>query len=107
MANGKRTWYMGTSDGLFLVERATGGDVAVRELGLRHTGGFRAPVLVDCADPNRLYAGTTRAGLFRSDDAGNSWREINQGVLYKDIWASFQHIREFPTAIMSLTPAHA
>jgi photosystem II stability/assembly factor-like uncharacterized protein len=59
-------------------------------LGLQNTGGFRAPVVVDCADPNRLYAGTTRAGLFRSEDAGATWREINRGIVYKDIWALAQ-----------------
>jgi photosystem II stability/assembly factor-like uncharacterized protein len=81
---------MGTSDGLFLVERTAGEEVSVRGLGLENTGGFRAPVVVDCADPNRLYAGTTRAGLFCSDDAGVTWREINHGILYKNIWALAQ-----------------
>ena len=90
MANSKRAWYMGTSDGLFLLERPTGGSASVRLLGLQGTGGFRAPIVVDSADPRRLYAGTTRAGLFRSEDGGASWREINRGILYKDIWALVQ-----------------
>src|SRR5260370_35496644 len=81
---------MGTSDGLFLVERNGQPGASVGSLGLRNTGGFRAPDVVDCADPNRLYAGTTRAGLFRSDDRGATWREINHGILYKDIGALVQ-----------------
>jgi photosystem II stability/assembly factor-like uncharacterized protein len=92
VAKPNQAWYMGTGDGLFLVERSSArGTVTTRLLGLENTGGFRAPIVVDCADPERLYAGTTRAGVFRSDDAGATWREINQGILYKDIWALVQH----------------
>jgi photosystem II stability/assembly factor-like uncharacterized protein len=90
VAISKQAWYAGTDTGLFLVERANG-QASTRKLGLEHTGGFRAPVVVDCADPNRLYAGTTRAGLFRSDDSGETWQEINQGITYKDIWSLVQH----------------
>src|SRR5437879_965222 len=88
MTTGNRAWYMGTSDGLFLVERNGDPGACVGSLGLRNTGGFRAPVVVDCADPQRLYAGTTRAGLFRSEDGwvirsqdgGASWQQLDQGV---------------------------
>jgi hypothetical protein len=37
-------------------------------------------VLVDPARPDRLYAGISAAGLFRSDDGGKSWEVANQGV---------------------------
>jgi photosystem II stability/assembly factor-like uncharacterized protein len=84
-------WYAGTSDGLFLIERGANGGLSARLLGLQNTGGFRAPAVVDCADPKRLYAGTTRAGVFRSEDGGETWREINQGITYKDVWALAQH----------------
>jgi|SRR5579859_3518722 len=84
-------WYAGTNDGLFLVERRSDGRASARLLGLQQSGGFRAPVVVDAADPHRLYAGTTRAGMFRSDDAGETWVEINQGIIYKDIWSLVQH----------------
>jgi photosystem II stability/assembly factor-like uncharacterized protein len=87
----KQAWYSGTSDGLFLIERGADGRASTRLLGLERTGGFRAAVVVDCADPRRLYAGTTRAGVLRSNDAGETWREINQGILYKDIWSLVQH----------------
>src|SRR5438105_4302748 len=86
-------WYAGTSDGLFLIERGSNGSLSARLLGLQNgqNGGFRSPVVVDCADPKRLYAGTTRAGVFRSEDGGETWRESNQGITYKDIWTLAQH----------------
>jgi hypothetical protein len=37
-------------------------------------------VLVDPTRPDRIYAGISAAGLFRSDDAGKSWVLANQGV---------------------------
>jgi hypothetical protein len=37
-------------------------------------------VLVDPTRPNRIYAGISAAGLFRSDDGGKSWELANQGV---------------------------
>ncbi len=85
------SWYAGTSDGLLLVQRESDDTASVHKLGLDSLGGFRAPVVVDKDDPRRLYAGTTRAGVFRSDDAGETWREINQGIIYKDIWSLVQH----------------
>lgn len=55
------------------------------------SGGFRAPIVVDCGDPRRLYAGTTRGGVLRSVDGGESWQSINDGLLYKDVWSLVQH----------------
>jgi len=90
VAASKQAWYAGTNTGLFLVERGPDGRASARALGLDDSGGFRAPLVVDCDDPRRLYAGTTRAGMFRSDDAGETWRDINQGITYKDIWSLTQ-----------------
>ncbi|MCA1648687.1 MAG: hypothetical protein LC797_25570 [Chloroflexi bacterium] len=73
VAGSRPAWYAGTGAGLFLVDRSNG-DASARELGLQHTGGFRAPVVVDRANPRRLYAGTTRSGMFRSDDRGETWQ---------------------------------
>jgi photosystem II stability/assembly factor-like uncharacterized protein len=89
----KQAWYAGTSDGLFFVERGSEGvgKTSARKLGLANLGGFRAPVVVDCADPRRLYVGTSRAGVYRSEDAGETWQEINRGIVYKDIWSLVQH----------------
>src|SRR5216684_6727450 len=87
----KQAWYAGTNNGLFVVERGPDRQASNRLLGLQHSGGFRAPVVVDCADPRRLYAGTTRGGMFRSDNGVETWLEINQGITYKDIWSLVQH----------------
>jgi hypothetical protein len=88
-----QAWYAGTGDALFMLERGATGQATIEPLGLQHAGGFRAAVVVDCTDPTRLYAGTTRAGMFRSDNGGKTWREINQGIIYKDIWSLVQHPR--------------
>jgi photosystem II stability/assembly factor-like uncharacterized protein len=88
----KASWYAGTTSGLFFIQRGSdAGEGSARKLGLDHAGGFRAPVVVDRDDPERLYAGTMRAGVHRSDDGGETWHEINQGIIYKDIWSLVQH----------------
>ncbi|HEX6513261.1 MAG TPA: hypothetical protein VF157_13240 [Chloroflexota bacterium] len=48
-------------------------------------------VLVDLFEPTRIYAGGYDDGMFRSDDGGRSWNEINQGIRYKSIWSIAQH----------------
>jgi hypothetical protein len=73
------------------VERGADGRASARRLGLEDAGGFRAAVVADCADPRRLYAGTTRGGVFRSEDGGATWQPINRGLLYKDVWSLTQH----------------
>jgi photosystem II stability/assembly factor-like uncharacterized protein len=37
-------------------------------------------VQIDPEEPSRMYAAISAAGAFRSDDAGESWTPINQGV---------------------------
>jgi hypothetical protein len=37
-------------------------------------------ILIDPTRPERLYAGISAAGLFRSDDGGKDWVTANQGV---------------------------
>ncbi len=37
-------------------------------------------IIVDPTRPNRLYAGISAAGLFRTDDGGKNWSLANQGV---------------------------
>src|SRR5216683_2309282 len=69
----RQAWYAGTNNGLFVVERGPDRQASNRLLGLQHSGGFRAPVVVDCADPRRLYVGTSPASVFRSDDRGETW----------------------------------
>jgi hypothetical protein len=38
-------------------------------------------ILVDPRDSRRLYVGLSAVGTFRSDDAGQTWKPTNQGVL--------------------------
>lgn len=37
-------------------------------------------ILLDSSNPNRIYIAISAAGAFRSDDAGKTWRPINQGL---------------------------
>jgi photosystem II stability/assembly factor-like uncharacterized protein len=37
-------------------------------------------IITDPARPDRMYAAISAAGAFRSDDAGATWRPINQGL---------------------------
>jgi photosystem II stability/assembly factor-like uncharacterized protein len=37
-------------------------------------------ILLDPTDPKRMYVAISAAGAFRSDDAGTSWKPINQGL---------------------------
>jgi photosystem II stability/assembly factor-like uncharacterized protein len=86
----KRSVYIGTADGLY-VSDLNGGLSEPRPLGLHGAGGMRCPVIVDIHNEQRLYAGTGQAGAFRSDDGGANWREINQGIISKEIWWIEQH----------------
>jgi hypothetical protein len=52
---------------------------------------MRCPLVVDYRNPSVLYAGTGQGGVFRSEDGGSTWREINQGIIYKEIWWVAQH----------------
>ena len=37
-------------------------------------------ILLDPADPKRIFVAISAAGAFRSDDAGKNWRPINKGL---------------------------
>ena len=37
-------------------------------------------IVVDQAHPGRLYVGISAAGVFRSDDAGQTWKTVNRGT---------------------------
>ena len=42
-------------------------------------------IILDPADPNRIFIAISAAGAFRSDDAGQSWKPINRGLHSKYI----------------------
>ena len=80
------TLLIGTRSGLYKAE----GD-QVTSLGTEQYGELRCPVVVDCADPNVLYAGTVRAGVVRSADGGRTWQTINDGLTCPEVWWLAQH----------------
>ena len=84
------TVYAGVEDaGLF---RSTDGGKQWQELpGLRchGTGSSWQPgaggmclhtIILDPVQPKRIFAAISAAGAFRSDDAGETWRPVNQGL---------------------------
>jgi photosystem II stability/assembly factor-like uncharacterized protein len=89
------TVYAGVEDAALF--RTTNGGQTWEELpGLRgHTTAAQwAPgaggmclhtVLLDQSRPGRMYAAISSAGAFRSDDAGETWRPINKGLVSEQI----------------------
>ncbi len=84
--------YIGTTDGLFIGAQKNGAFMA-RSVGFEGQGDFRAAVVVDHHDPNLMYAGTIRAGMFRSRDGGGTWEEINNGLMHRTVWSITQDLR--------------
>jgi photosystem II stability/assembly factor-like uncharacterized protein len=62
----------------------------VRPLGLQGKGQIKA-IIQDHKVATRLYAATLSEGVWRSDNAGASWREINTGILYRHGFSLVQH----------------
>lgn len=85
-----RVLYVGTVDGLYLVEEEDG-EFDARLIGFQGMGVMRAPAVQDVDEPRRIYAGTTKAGFFVSEDGGASWEEMNRGIVYKNVWSIAQH----------------
>jgi photosystem II stability/assembly factor-like uncharacterized protein len=84
------TWYAGVDDAALFVSRDDG--QTWRELdGLtrhptrpRWTPGFGGlclhSIVVDPTNPRRLWVGISAVGVFRTDDAGESWQLCNEGL---------------------------
>ncbi len=84
------TVYAGVEDAALF--RSTDGGTSWQELaGLRGhgTGPKWQPgaggmclhtIILDPADPGRIYIAISAAGAFRTDDAGKTWRPINRGL---------------------------
>jgi photosystem II stability/assembly factor-like uncharacterized protein len=88
--NSERILYIGTENGLYRAHRRNGGYEAA-PAGLQGKGAIRSPVVVDKNDPRRVYAATGRGGVFLSENRGERWREINEGITYKEAWSLVQH----------------
>lgn len=89
MAGTDRVLYLGTTNGLYEAT-GNGGGYETRLLGLEDKGFVKYPV-VDAEDPKRLYAGTMADGMWRSEDGGRTWREINHGLLFKEVFSVAQN----------------
>lgn len=86
------TLLIGTTDGLFETP-FDGSEFAPSLIGFtgNHDGAIRAQIIRDIHDPDRLYLATVRSGVWRSNDRGHSWTEMNNGLTYKEVWWIEQH----------------
>jgi photosystem II stability/assembly factor-like uncharacterized protein len=86
----RRTLLVGTPAGAFRVT-LNGGEPDIQPLGLEDVGGMRCPLLIDSRQPDVLFAGTVAAGVLRSDDGGQTWRAVNDGLSKTEVWWLEQH----------------
>ena len=84
-----RVVFIGTSDGVF-VAQGNGGQYQAKPAGLQGMGIVRY-LLADARVARRVYATTMKNGFWRSDDAGETWKEINNGILYREAWSLAQN----------------
>src|SRR5262245_57722340 len=80
---------VGTVAGLFEA-RSTGSNWDVQPTSLMGKGAVRG-LVADTNNPETLYAATAKAGFQRSDDCGSTWRELNDGIIYKDGFSLVQY----------------
>lgn len=84
------TWYAGVDDAALFVSRDDG-DTWDELTGLtrhptrpRWVGGFGGlclhSIVVDPTNPRRLWVGISAVGVFRSEDAGETWQLCNHGL---------------------------
>ena len=92
-----RILYLGTQNALFLAEPEDD-RYAVRPLGLAGMG--QVYPLVDRRDSHRLYAGTATRGMFRSEDGGQTWREINANpAVVADLRKKYNLLPDLPAEL--------
>lgn len=71
--------YAGTSVGLLFSEN--GGNT----WGSTTFGNEDMVITTLTADGNTVYVGTWQHGIFRSDDAGETWKPLNEGLRFQDL----------------------
>jgi len=103
MSATNRVLYIGTDNGLVRVRPRGGEGYTIEPWGL---GGLVVMgVIVDSEASERIYAATRNDGMYRSDDGGETWKEVNKGILYKEIWSLAQHPRTGELFVGTQPPA--
>lgn len=84
------TWYAGVDDAALFVSRDDGNtwtelkgltDHPTRPRWMPGFGGLCLhSIVVDPVNPKRLWVGISAVGVFRSDDAGETWKLCNEGL---------------------------
>jgi photosystem II stability/assembly factor-like uncharacterized protein len=71
------------------------------------TGHIIKSLAISPLDPNRVYAGTKPAHLFRSDDGGRTWRELEgfRKIPNRWWWFSPAEPPDFRPYVMSIAPS--
>jgi len=85
----RRVLYISTGTGLLRGELNGTLDHIV-PLGVERCGRVSA-VVVDHRNPRRLYVGTGRGGVLVSEDRGERWRPMNNGLYYQEVSSLAQH----------------
>jgi photosystem II stability/assembly factor-like uncharacterized protein len=78
------TLIAGTSDGIYILQRTENGEWALVHRALQ---GCFVSALTANSD-GVLFAATHGVGMARSDDHGETWRWINQGLGQFDLWSA-------------------
>src|SRR5919206_2871427 len=73
--------YLAMEDELLVIRQQTGDITLERHLAGRHP----QCLAVDPGRPERVYCGTFDAGVWCSDDAGNSWQPAGEGISYEAV----------------------
>lgn len=74
------TLYAGTSWRGFLL-RSTNGGINWTRTGLGQTNELIHDILIDRYNPTRIVVGINLKGVSMSEDAGNTWKSINEGLI--------------------------
>lgn len=77
------TVYAATGDALAVSRQENGRWVTTLQLSGRPT----QCVAADPLRPERVYCGTFGQGLWKSEDAGSSWRAVGEGIAHREIMA--------------------
>jgi photosystem II stability/assembly factor-like uncharacterized protein len=85
----RRLLYISTANGLLRGDLNGSLDHIV-PMGIGNLGRV-GPVVVDHRNPRRLYVGTGRGGVLCSEDGGERWRPLNNGLYYQEVSSLAQH----------------